>query len=47
MKDEEKNINEEEVKTEENGVQLNDEEMAEVVGGAFVRGFAPKEVLVL
>ena len=34
MKDEEKKVSEvEEVKTEENGVELSDEEMAEVFGG--------------
>ena len=34
MKDEEKKVSEaEEVKTEENGTELNDEEMAEVFGG--------------
>ena len=44
MKDNEKKVNAtEEAKTEANGVELTDEELAKVNGG----GFSPKEVLVL
>ena len=52
MKDEKKvNKAEEakkEVQTEEEGVQLTDEELSSVAaGGELVRSFSPKEVLVL
>ena len=51
MKDEEKKVNKaedvkEEVQTEENGVELTDEQLSKVTGGELVRGFSPKEVLV-
>ena len=48
MKDEKKvNEAEKEVQTEEEGKELTDEQLSKVTGGELVRGFSPKEVLVL
>ena len=52
MKDTEKKViapeeeTKKEVQTEENGVELTDEQLSKVTGGELVRGFSPKEVLV-
>ena len=43
MKDEEKKV----IAPEEEGVELTDEQLSKVTGGELVRGFSPKEVLVL